>query len=1654
MPEPSERSSGIEAPPADSSGNDPPRRRLLQVFRYLEALNQLRNPVVRQIDDQPWILRLRSLPAHSTVQRGLPGTEADEGDDFLLKVRRTTVPDAPALPEALAAKVSIASSPLQSPTIRDSLDDGEQTLYDSWASSRARWTAAHGEAYRARQLFEELYGLHTRFEQEGERIELVLGDGVLNWRRPEGGIHHPVLLVRLLLEFDAGKVEFTLREAGRGPELYSALFRGIGGVDGKRLAEVREHLEAEGYHPMDPEPRVAEFYRRLAIALSPSGEYEGDGPPAEEREYPRIGREPFVFLRNRTLGFATALEAILDDIPTREDLPGPLLSIVDAAQVGGTQGSGSSGLSGSGNEEEAILFTKPANPEQLAIVRRLERNSGVVVQGPPGTGKTHTIANLIGHFLAQGKTVLVTSHTTKALRVLRDQVAEELRPLCVSVLESDAAGQEQLKHAVEAMVQHLGTVDPQTLRVEVRRDRERRGKVLERLTANRQRLLEARQLEYTPVVHGALSFMPSDAARRVAAARGRADWVPGRVEPGRTLPLTTVEFRQLYRTNHTLTQQEEGSLGGALPDPGRLPAPASFKDTVERMRALEATDKAFGTGWWLPGQRTAESLDELLREAQRSIEPLRSDGWQLTCIDAGRRGAPFNESWLSLRDLVQRVCRLSSQHERKLLDFGPQLPPGEPSHHLETLASMLAHTRAGKPLSGLALWTHPRWKQFIKEARVRRRPPRSVEELEALQALAVLQLERRALVDRWNAQMVPLGAQPLGDADRAVEWVAEPVIAQIETALAWTEQAWAPILAAMGAAGVPWERALGEVGRPEGRTGDLLQTREAVVEFLPRLLAAEAGRLSLTALEAEVGRLQDGLAALARKSPEASQLFDTVVQRDPSAYETAHGRLTLLLAKHADFELRRGLLRRLAQVAPDWADAIQARRGVHGQSELPGDPEEAWLVRQLAQELEQRDALSVEELQAAIARDEVERDRITASLAERQAWTEVVERTDQSHRRALLGWKQTISRIGRGTGKRVPRLLAEARKLMAECSDAVPVWIMPIQRAVEAFDPRTSRFDVVIVDEASQSDVLALTALYLGRQVLIVGDHEQVTPDAVGQDVMNVDRLISEHLRGIKNSHLYDLKFSIYELAQQSFGGTLSLLEHFRCVPDIIEFSNHLCYDGKIRPLRDDSSEALKPATVTVRVDGQAEQKRNKEEAWTIASLIAAVMERREYDNKTIGVISMVGEHQARDIQQLLHQFLPPLALEQRKILCGTAAQFQGDERNVVFISMVDSPKSIAKESPGPLPKREQDLFRKRFNVAASRPKDQLWVVHSLDARRDLKEGDLRRRLIEHAENPQALRQRKARAAAKAESDFEREVIHRLVAQGYDVRPQWWAGAYRIDIVVVGADGSRLAVECDGDKYHPLEKLPEDLVRQAILERAGWRFVRIRGSDFYREPDEAMRPVFRRLEQLGIKPKATHEGQPASRLREDLVARAAEIRREWEERVQSPPVPAGLAEADTNVRTGHGRSTGPRSPMPEAVPSQGDPSLPMPSPLAGLQASEPSAEPPSKDEHPLVLALVEKSPTAALTCHCGGTRRMWVGRLGPFWKCTDASCASTEGVPVPLVQEAVREMALPCPACEKKLHVLGGRYGAFVRCSSYPQCSTQVPWKALRKLLE
>ena len=435
------------------------RSKLIQIFRYIQALNQLRHPPQKEINDQPWVLWFHDLPNHPCIRRGLSSTTTTDEDDsaivddFILKVSRPKLTEPPNPPKEIIpwlkdgwqnvdAKVEInqtvrtgANNQIQNMNFND--DPLRQRLLEQWKGQRDRWLDNERPSRRTMDIFERLYALQSQFERESERFELILGDGLLHWKTES--IHHPVLLVHLQLRFNPEIAEFTLFETGQPTELYTPMLQTVTEIKATQIARIREELEQSNCHPIGAE-ETTKFLKRFVIQLSPYGELL-ESNIVKNNHIPSITLDPVLFLRPRILGISTALEAILDSLPTKDKLPYSLTSLTgitnDPNQKRERISSINTNFSPNG-EDETILLSKPANAEQLEIAHRLEKYGAVLVQGPPGTGKTHTIANLVGHFLAQGKSVLVTSEKPKALRVLKEKVVEPLQPLCVSMLEDDS----------------------------------------------------------------------------------------------------------------------------------------------------------------------------------------------------------------------------------------------------------------------------------------------------------------------------------------------------------------------------------------------------------------------------------------------------------------------------------------------------------------------------------------------------------------------------------------------------------------------------------------------------------------------------------------------------------------------------------------------------------------------------------------------------------------------------------------------------------------------------------------------------------------------------------------------------------------------------------------------------------------------------------------------------------------------------------------------------------------------------------------------------------------------------------------------------------------------------------------------------------------
>ncbi|MHC4415077.1 MAG: AAA domain-containing protein [Planctomycetota bacterium] len=1492
---------------ADQSYNiDEATTRIGRVFRYLQELHRVRTPPNVRLDRYAWRLKLESLPYYPSIQRGrlfgnlkfLREGASQRHGNFILKVGRTKETECP--PPSVIIEQWLRpgwDEPGAEPKVyakrKLPTGSGEETFEDStervealedWMSLRHRWASAEKHVIDALGIFSEFFELWGRFARESEKYQLYLGDGILVVDGPEGQVRHPVLLQRVQLTFNPGVPEFNIGESQDTPYLYTPLLRYLG-VDGKDIHELKSLASKQHAHPLGDDT-TSHFLKSLVQQLWPNGEYFESEADVGHATEPYLYRQPYLYLGSSNQGFAEAIDRFLEALPSLGEHPESLLRVVGI----------DTDRNPDGPEESAgpdLLLTKDANPEQELVIHRLEETGAVLVQGPPGTGKSHTIANLIGHLLAQKKSILVTSHTSKALRVVRDHVAKPLQSLCVSVFYSDEESSKQLEESITGIVNYVSTTSKRKLRREIEQLSQSRDELKARHDELRDALLESIADEYRDIEVSGERISPSDAARKLIELKGVDDWIPGPLQENAEPPLTAAEFQELYTLNEKVTDDDEKMLTSPLPDPERLPLPKDFAALYDDINRLERTKLNLGSEYWHHEEQTLDSLFELVERVMEATEFLAAaEDWLLECVDAGRQPDGERQSWLSLVELIDQCCEEIPPKEELILAHGPKVAPDADGKELARICGqVIEHLESGKKLKRLSTMLKPEWQHFIDACRVDDGPPAKLAHFRAILNLLEVQAARENLLRRWDRQMASLNAPESPALGRKPEKTAKQFAEKIVTALNWYRERWSKCEESFAHNGLNWSRLASKAPVQQSSHGHILGIRDIVLNQLKPLIESRKDFLHWQLLCKRRDEWFRYLNEFSKKegSYPLIKLFKHGVKKPHyDCYLQGWSRLQELMDLRPSFERRLELIGKLEEAAPAWAQAVRDRKAPHDKADLPGDVEAAWKYRHWDRILTNLNKIDLDAQQRLLTSVKQQLHEVTALYVEKLAWLAQLERTGLKQQQALNGWLGLHKKIGKGTGKHSGRLKEEARKTLVACRQAVPVWIMPLSRVVESFDLATTRFDVVIIDEASQSDVLGLVAFALGQQVAVVGDHEQVSPYAVGHELQTIQGLIDEILTDIPNKQLYDGKTSVYDLARQSFGGTIRLLEHFRCVPDIIQFSNQLCYGGEIRALREASASQVEPHLIAHRVrNGVAVNKVNREEGLVVASLVSAVCKLPEYEDCTIGVICMVGTDQALYIDSILRRRLTVAQYQKRRLLCGNASQFQGDERDVIFLSMVDSP------SNRPLPIRQREEAVKVFNVAASRARDQLWVVHSLNAERDLKPGDLRLKLIAHAQDPRGLRKEVIEPEAGFSCEFEELVYKGMTQANYRTIRLCQVGEYVIDLVVEGAGGKRVAIQCDGDRSQPSEELTEAMQRQMTLERLGWTFIRLRGSEFLRDPDRGLKKLFRRLKEIGIDaigPKTVDlkETTAAHDLKMKVLKRAELIRSRWKDIPDDP----------------------------------------------------------------------------------------------------------------------------------------------------------------------
>jgi len=971
--------------------------------------------------------------------------------------------------------------------------------------------------------------------------EIVWGIGVSRWRHHGRDLDLPLLerLVEIeVLEGPDAEIRIRPRMVGATVNLkaFEALAPGAARLARDSAERLLEAIERGGelspFHPASLEPILG----AISSQLDPQGIYR---PGAIEAELPEAGDRLVVsdrwviFARPRADGPVLRdierLKLAIAHAPESEcclsRVANVLLPELDHDEKAGMRRQLSGVIGGpidiapvtpvAAAYQGDLFFPLPASHDQIEMVRQIERSDGLVVQGARGADRTSAIANIVCHHLALGLRVLVVSRNETALALLYEKLPRAIRDLTISLTGSD---KDVLKHA-EAVVCRLQSI------VETMNPRDQVDQInrLERDIIETRQEISDLDDEVADIASGNLQpfsgvpELPFDVVKTLITDRDAYSWFgdrPAGFLTGTDPLISKVDMARdaRLRLADELKHLDDEALGTAT-----LPDAATLMRLHEDLRRTS-------------GPVPSESRDSQLARHAVATLGLEAAGELAVDLDAlvSAHRVIADEPWLAALSPLGVPAGDVSADAGMVIDFArdaafqlsrragfltrPVEAPADAFANQELLDMVDRLSAGGKAFSTFSRSARA-LKPVIDAIGVAGFAPSGPADWAHVRDYLVWRRDLHSLSARWRSLAAEIGAPPLAPESSHTFHGLERVAQCIEVAVVAAALAKRNLVAVGPKLSMPSGEILAMLGDVRRLTavGSAVKSaasRVADQRFeLARLHQLFSGRGAMA------GSVRtDILSKIGRDDVESREIEKHWI-RVRSAMQSLRGR-------REDFELIDNVCRAISDAgAPEFAHRIRTEPAYReaGDSVLVADWAMAWnwavLMRQtegLGQHQRLRD-LSDQRLAL-----ETKLHELFEAVVGARMHLGFVQNASSAVRQALTVFMITLRKMAATcSGPAACRHRRVAREALESCHEGIPCQIMPAWRVAEQLPARLGAFDLVVIDDASQSDLRELTAMLRGRKVLVTDEDRQTVGNVIELGGRNVERIEHDLLRGV-----------------------------------------------------------------------------------------------------------------------------------------------------------------------------------------------------------------------------------------------------------------------------------------------------------------------------------------------------------------------------------------------------------------------------------------------------------------------------------------------------------------------------------------------------------
>lgn len=1114
-------------------------------FEYLLALSSLNHKTVRSIQDYEKVWAFDEL---AEIDGCTIGNQCGQPSN-LLEIHKPTLkhtvlvcprpyPELVKWSNFKLNKQSGIASIQNHKKIEEIFKESKNNKNDQQLSEWKEWATKKRRFDRANHFYAELLEIFNQWEQESDGIELVLSKGLLKWGGIADGedIELPLFTTKVLISKNAKTDMIVLTEETKGLKFEEDLLDELPIPNNDDLKAFIKKIENTNFTA-----ELTEEWKKLAKLLNPNGRFIENEGGLYGKNIPVIIDQSYLIVRQNNHKLLKGdLKQIIKAIDQESlELPNSIRNIL---------GNASKTKSQKVNFLQSTLanqlyFPLSSSEQQKEIAKRVEKNHSVTVQIAPNTDETVAVANLVSHYLTEGKRVLITTQKDSPLSGLKKQLPKEIRDLCVPLLDDESSDQE-IEQSLQVIADKTETLNIQELKEKVRRNQQLLQQSVQNEEICKKVLKQYAKSEGTPILHDNRPLFKYDIAKRLAETNVAYQWLKDELPLIMKFPLSSEEWTEFCTIQNSLTKEDALLLHINLPSiQNNLLSKPAFRTLVEEE---EKISKDIDTDYILPIEDVLSKKSTLLimKDIVEEIIETRhviEDEVYTTFIRDLLSTEKRKEYWVQLIDeIVQNNQKASSLyadliHERIIL---PKKLMSEIYYDLEIARERILSGK--KPNPFFFIGKGKSTKYLFQTAVLNGRPLRKLEDIITLEKY----LEYKGLITKlarlFNQNMSEVGIPEIDITAQEFPQLMEERMAILEKIIDIVEL----------------NAALSAKLQIEGlQLGDLFD--EVFYGNLSVKIDHTLNYIKFTkwqqTYEEEIEKLEN-LTQIENIHPITHQFLTALQEKDFETWQILLRNLKELHQKIPTIDKWRKHADKLAEKLPSTVEYI-----THHFGEVKLEPtfyQEAFTLKKMETWLKEDGDINSRSLKKQLQYERKAQKNLIQKIIKDATWAFQLERLTDEEKSVLKDWKFYRKKIGSGKGRHAFKFIEGARESLKKAQSTIPVWIMPIQQVLQTFPIESEKFDLIIIDGSVQYDLSTLNVLVRGEKTIILGKETSAPPSTIDINRDVVAGLIHRYIQDVPNNSLYDGGISIFKIGEQSFpqGSKLTLQDDDQSIPKNIPF--------------------------------------------------------------------------------------------------------------------------------------------------------------------------------------------------------------------------------------------------------------------------------------------------------------------------------------------------------------------------------------------------------------------------------------------------------------------------------------------------------------------